>query len=113
LRREVERLRMEREILKKPSPSSGKYEFKLPEVRFAFIHANRTKWPVRLMCQVLGMSASGYYAWRERSECRRAKANHALLEDIRLVHAQSSGCYGAPRVHTVLRRRGRCSRICD
>jgi putative transposase len=59
------------------------------------------------MCQVLGMSASGYYAWRERPECRRAKANHALLEDIRLVHAQSSGCYGAPRVHAVLRRRGR------
>ena len=76
-------------------------------MRFAFIHTNRTTWPVRLMCQVLGMSASGYYAWRGRSECRRIKANHALLEDIRLVHAQSSGCYGAPRVHAVLRRRGR------
>ena len=76
-------------------------------MRFAFIHSNRTTWPVRVMCHVLGMSASGYYAWRERPECPRAKANRALLEDIRLVHAQSSGCYGAPRVHAVLRRRGR------
>ena len=59
------------------------------------------------MCHVLGISASGYYAWRERPECPRAKANHALLEDIRLVHTQSSCCYGAPRVHAVLRRRGR------
>ena len=38
---------------------------------------------------------------------RPAKANRGLLEDIRLVHAQSSGCYGALRVHAVLRRRGR------
>ena len=75
-------------------------------MKFSFIHTNRTIWPVRVMCRVLGISASGYYAWRERPECRRAKANHVLLEDIRLVHAQSSGCYGSPRVHAVLKRRG-------
>ena len=47
------------------------------------------------MCQVLGMSASGYYAWRERPECLRAKANHALLEDIRIVHAVSEEALAA------------------
>lgn len=76
-------------------------------MRFAFIHSNRAIWPVRMMCQMLGMSASGYYAWRDRPECQRSKANHLLLEDIRQVHSQSSGCYGAPRVHAALRRRGR------
>jgi hypothetical protein len=41
------------------------------------------------------MSASGYDAWRELPECRRVKANHALLENIRLMHAHSSS-FDAP-----------------
>ena len=59
------------------------------------------------MCTALGLSVSGYYAWRARAESRRAAANRALLEDIRRIHADSSGTYGSPRVHAVLRRRGR------
>ena len=76
-------------------------------MRFSFIESHRNVWPVRVMCRTLSISASGYYAWRARPECRRALANRALLDDIRLVHAQSSGCYGSPRVHAALRRRGR------
>lgn len=60
------------------------------------------------MCEVLGMSASGYYAWRSRPESGRTSANRDLLADIRRIHDESSGCYGSPRVHAVLRRRGRC-----
>ena len=59
------------------------------------------------MCAVLGLSASGYYAWRGRPESQRSVANRALTEDIRLIHAESSGCYGSPRVHATLRRHGR------
>ena len=59
------------------------------------------------MCAALGLSVSGYYAWRARPESRRAAANRALLDDIRLIHAESSGTYGSPRVHAVLRGHGR------
>ena len=59
------------------------------------------------MCGVLGLSSSGYYAWRARPESARTASNRDLLVDIRRIHDESSGCYGSPRVHAVLRGRGR------
>lgn len=76
-------------------------------MKFGFVDEHRKVWPVRVMCEVLGLSPSGYYAWRGRPESRRATANRALLEDIRLIHAESSGTYGSPRVHAILRGHGR------
>ena len=75
-------------------------------MKFDFIHAHRAIWPVRTLCAALGLSVSGYYAWRSRPESLREARNRTLLEDIRSIHAQSSGCYGSPRVHAVLRRCG-------
>lgn len=76
-------------------------------MKFGFVDEHRGAWPVRMMCRVLGLSASGYYAWRIRPESRRAAANRALTEDIRLIHPESCGTYGSPRVHAVLRGHGR------
>lgn len=76
-------------------------------MKFGFVDEHRQVWPVRMMCAVLGLSASGYYAWRGRPESQRSAADRALTEDIRLIHAESSGCYGSPRVHATLRRDGR------
>jgi len=76
-------------------------------MKFGFVDEHRGVWPVRMMGRVLGLSASGYYAWRLRPESRRAAANRALTEDIRLIHAESGGTYGSPRVHAVLRGHGR------
>jgi transposase InsO family protein len=76
-------------------------------MKFGFVDEHRNVWPVRVMCAALGLSASGYYAWRSRPESQRACNNRALLEDIRQIHAKSSGTYGSPRVHAVLRHRGR------
>ena len=76
-------------------------------MKFGFVDEHREVWPVRVMCEVLGLSASGYYAWRGRPESPRAAANRALLDYIRLIHAQSSGTYGSPRVQAVLRGHGR------
>jgi putative transposase len=76
-------------------------------MKFGFVDEHRHIWPVRVMCTALGLSVSGYYAWRSRVESPRAAANRVLLEDIRRIHGQSSGTYGSPRVHAVLRRRGR------
>ena len=76
-------------------------------MKFGFVDEHRKVWPVRVMCKTLGLSAIGYYAWRGRPESRRAAANRALLDDIRLIYAESSGTYGAPRVHAIFRGHGR------
>jgi transposase InsO family protein len=59
------------------------------------------------MCAVLEVSPAGYYAWRERPVSERTKSNATLLAAIRQVHRDSSGRYGSPRVHAVLRTQGR------
>jgi putative transposase len=74
---------------------------------FRFIEDHRDAYPVRLMCTVLEVSPAGYYAWRDRPVSKRTKSNAALLAAIRQVHQDSSGRYGSPRVHAVLRRQGR------
>lgn len=67
-------------------------------MRFGFIEDHREMFLVRVMCSVLKVSASGYYAWRGRSESIRSQANQALLGDIRRVHGESRRRYGSPRV---------------
>jgi len=74
---------------------------------FRFIEDHREVFPVRAMCSVLTISASGYYAWRGRPESARIGANRALVEDIRRVHANSRRRYGSPRVHASLRAEGK------
>jgi putative transposase len=74
---------------------------------FRFIEDHRGAYPVRLMCAVLEVSPAGYYAWRERPVSERTKSNATLLAAIRQAHRDSSGRYGSPRVHAVLRRQGR------
>lgn len=66
---------------------------------------------MRRMCQMLGVSVSGYYAWRQRGPSARQEANEALVEQIGAVHAESDGTYGSPRVHAELAARGiECSK---
>ena len=75
-------------------------------MRFRLIEDYRAVWPVRIMCDALSVSPSGFYAWRSRPESRRNIANRALLVDIRRVHAQHRERYGAPRIHAELRAEG-------
>ena len=58
------------------------------------------------MCRLYGVSASGYYAWRERAPCERAKRDAVLLDKIQHEHAVSRETYGSPRVHEALQREG-------
>ena len=71
-------------------------------MRFRQIEDQRDNWPVRVMCDALSVSPSGYYAWRSRPESRRKSANRALLVDIQRVHARHRERYGAPRIHAEL-----------
>jgi len=71
---------------------------------FRFIEDHRDTYSVRLMCAVLKVSPAGYYAWRDRPVSARAASNTMLLAAIRQVHHDSSGRYGSPRIHAVLRK---------
>jgi transposase InsO family protein len=61
---------------------------------------------LKSLCGTLGVSRSGYYAWRERTPGRRAQANATLRAAIRQVHAASLGTYGSPRIKRALDRAG-------
>lgn len=62
--------------------------------------------PIAAQCRVLGVSPSGYYAWRARGASSRSRADEVLLGRIRAIHAKSRGTYGAPRIHAELREQG-------
>ena len=71
--------------------------------RFRLIEAEKANHPISLMCEILGVSRSGYHAWRRRSPSDRALSDAWLLERIREIHQGNRGVYGAPRVHAELR----------
>ena len=58
--------------------------------------------PIATLCRMLGVSASGYYAWAVRPASARATADAALMEQIRVIHTRSRGTYGERRVHAEL-----------
>jgi putative transposase len=67
------------------------------------VSANQAIYAVATMCRVLAVSASGYYAWRQRPPSTRARADVELCRRIRAIHQYSRGTYGAPRIHQELR----------
>jgi len=80
-------------------------------VRYAFIDRYRHMYPVLVMCDVLEVSSSGYYAWRGRPESRRSREDRELKAIIRSVFEESRQTYGSPRVLDELRDQGiRCGR---
>ena len=71
-------------------------------MRYRCIDRRRTQYPVRMMCRLLSVSRSGYYAWRERPESERAKTDRELTRVIRRLHAESDGVYGSPKIRDEL-----------
>jgi putative transposase len=63
-------------------------------------------YPIATMCRLLGVSASGYYAWQGRRCCARTAGDAVLLKSIRETHEQSYATYGAPRIHAELAAKG-------
>jgi putative transposase len=79
--------------------------------RFRFVDAEKARFPVSLLCKTVGVSKSGYYAWRDRPPSKRSREDAVLTEKIREVHQRSRETYGYPRVHAELRTLGmRCGR---
>ena len=67
---------------------------------------NQARFRVATMARVLGVSPSGYYAWRQRPRSARAQADADLTARVRAIHATSRGTYGAPRIHAELAESG-------
>ena len=68
-------------------------------MKFAFIDAEKAVFPISRMCRVLGVSQSGFFAWRERPACHRQQQDMVYLAHIRTAFALSNGTYGSPRMH--------------
>jgi transposase InsO family protein len=75
-------------------------------VKYACIARHKAEFPVRLMCRVLAVSVSGFYAAQRRAPSARAQRDQALRLKIREAHAKSRRRYGAPRVHAELKAQG-------
>lgn len=80
-------------------------------MKYALMVVERSRFPVRLMCRVLGISEQGYYAWLKREPSRRSVEDRRLGAQIRMIFAESRCRYGSPRVHQELREQGtRCGK---
>ena len=73
---------------------------------FAFIEQHKDAWPIRLMCDTLGVSFQGFYAWRWRPTSAQQQRRDALLVEIRAVAAEVKQRYGSPRIHAELQANG-------
>ena len=75
-------------------------------MRFRLIEAEKANFPIRVLCEVLEVSPSGFYAWRTRPRSERDKLDAVLAVEVAAVHAKSGRRYGSPRVHGALKKRG-------
>ncbi len=73
---------------------------------YQFIQEQSAHWPVGTLCRTLGVSASGYYAWRQRPLSQHARDDERLGAQIVVIHQQSRRTYGCPRIHAELQAQG-------
>ena len=110
---ENRQLRLEREILSNACPdlSGGGGLVRSGDERdpcegFRFVSDHQAGYPIVTMCKLLGVSSSGYYAWRKRQPSQRSETDAALVAEIQVAHAGSRGTYGVPRIHAELAAKG-------
>lgn len=77
-------------------------------MRYGFIAKHRAQWPIRVMCRVLQVAASGFYEWDGRSPSQRSADNEKLTGLIQQSFAASDRTYGSRRVWQDLREWGHC-----
>ena len=69
---------------------------------FSFIAAEKTNYPVAVMCRVFAVNRTGFHNWERRAPSDRALGDAWLTERIKQIHDASRGVYGAPRIHAEL-----------
>ena len=75
-------------------------------MRYRAIQEHDRRYPIRLMCRALAVSAAGYYAWRSRPESTRSVSARTLLSAIRVIHQESRETYGSPSIWDALIKQG-------
>lgn len=75
-------------------------------MRFTFIDEQKKAFPVLVLCRVLKVSRSGFYAWLRRPVCTRAVEDERILGTISMTFATTYQSYGSPRMHRALRACG-------
>jgi putative transposase len=75
-------------------------------MKYQFIEQQKQEFPVVVMCRVLKVSESGFYAWRKRPTCWRKREDAQLSTHIRQVFTTHQGRYGSPRLHAELKDQG-------
>ncbi len=75
-------------------------------MRYRAIQEHDRRYPIRLMCRALAVSAAGYYAWRSRPESPRAMSARTLRTAIRVIHGESRETYGSPSIWDALVKQG-------
>ena len=75
-------------------------------MKYQFIEQQKQEFPVVIMCRVLNVSESGFYAWRKRPICQRQREDAQLSTHIRQVFPSHQGRYGSPRLHAELKDQG-------
>jgi transposase InsO family protein len=75
-------------------------------VKYAFIKDSLCDFPVELACDVLQVSRSGYYAWRDRPASAQQVRRQDLAGKIQAAHEENRCVYGSPRIHQVLKAQG-------
>jgi len=75
-------------------------------VKYGFILAQKNRYTVSLLCEVMQVSRRGFYNWLNRATSKRELENQSLTERIREIHDTYRQVYGAPRIHQVLRNTG-------
>jgi len=93
---------MERDILKKSRGLLRQGERGTLDA-FRFILAEKANFPVKVMCEVLDVSTSGFYGWRDWPPSLRARRDMVILDKIRCIHTESRETYGSPRIHFELK----------
>jgi putative transposase len=80
-------------------------------MKYQFVEQHKQEFPIVVMCSVLGISESGFYAWRKRSACQRQGEDAQLRQKMRQIFVTHHGRYGSPRILRELRDEGvSCSR---
>lgn len=74
--------------------------------KYEFIVVHQPQFPVTVMCEVLGVVRSGYYAWKDREPSQRDRDDAALVVKIKAAHTGPRRSYGSPRIHVELRDDG-------
>ncbi|WP_370447089.1 IS3 family transposase [Shigella flexneri] len=102
LRKKLQRIEMENEILKKANSvfCTGVAE------KYALIEQWRQQFPIEAMCQVFGVSRSGYYNWVQHEPSDRKQSDERLKLEIKVAHIRTRETYGTRRLQTELAENG-------